>query len=131
MRDFDLARRERAAKRTPVQFQLGGEHFTLLPTVPLGAAFDLHDAPEPDPTDADSVRPLVAFIEQALVDEDQPKWQALMRRRTDAIDPEAILETALFLVEAYTARPTVPSIGSSGGRARTGRPSKKPGRKAS
>lgn len=130
MRDFDLARRERAAKRNPVQFRLGGERFTLLPIVPLGAGFDLEDAPEPDADRPNAVRALSTFIRECLISEDQPRWDALLRRRDDPIDPEAILEVGVHVTEAYTGRPTGPSTGSSGGRARTGRTSKARGPKA-
>ena len=129
MRDFDLARRERAAKRRPVTFTLGGERFTLLPIVPLGAAFDLEDAPEPDVDQPNAIRALARMVRECLIDDDQPRWDALLRRRDDPIDPEAILEVGVEVTEAYAGRPTKPSTGSSGGRARTGRPSKPRGPK--
>lgn len=129
-RDFDLARRERAAKRTPVEFLLGGERFTLMPTVPLGAAFDLHDAPEPEDDQATAVRAICGFIAQSIVPADVERWEQLLKRRDDPIDPEAIVEVGTFITEHYTGRPTVPSSGSSGGRHTSGPTSKKRGRKA-
>lgn len=131
VRDFDLARRERASKRNPVQFKLGGERFTLLPIVPLGAAFDLEDAPEPDADKDNAVRILSQVIRDCLIDADQPRWDALLRRRDDAIDPESIIEVGIDITEAYSGRPTKPSSGSSAGRARNGSTSKPRGRKAS
>lgn len=128
-RDFDLARRERAAKRTPVQFLLGGERFTLLPVIPIGAAFDLHDAPEPDTDEPSAVRAVARFITEALVPGDVERFEEVLRSREEPIDPEAILEVGTFIAEHYAGRPTVPSSGSSGGRHTSGATSKRPGRK--
>lgn len=133
-RDFDLARRERAAKRSPVQFTLGGERFTLLAVIPIGAGFDLIDAPEPNPGDSmesAATRALCSFIRGVLVDGDQDRWDAVLHSTADPVDPEAILEVATYITEVYTGRPTVPSTDSSGGRPASGGSSRKPGRKAS
>ncbi|MGK2948986.1 MAG: hypothetical protein ACSLFP_10455 [Acidimicrobiales bacterium] len=132
--DYELARRERNAKREPNQVVMGGEQFTLLPTIPISAGFDLADAPEPkagDTMEAEAIRALCSFIRLALVDEDQPRFDALLERRTDAIDGADVIYYGSLIAEVYAGRPTVPSSGSSGGRHTRGATSKKPGRKAS
>lgn len=130
--DYELARRERNAKREPMQVVMGGERFTLLPTIPLSAGFDLVDAPEPTQTDgleSEAIRAICTFIRLALIDEDQPRWDALLARRKDAIEAPDVLMYGALISEVYTGRPTVPSSGSSGGRRRTGRTSKPRGQK--
>lgn len=132
--DYELARRERNAKREPNQVVMGGEEFTLLPTIPISAGFDLVDAPEPDrdpSMESEAIRALCSFIRLALVDEDQPRFDALLARRQDAVDGADIVAYGEMLTAVYTGRPTVPPSGSSGGRRRSGQTSKPRGRKAS
>lgn len=132
--DYELARRERNAKREPNQVVMGGEKFTLLPTIPISAGFDLYDAPEPvegDDLQAESIRAIARFIRLALIDADQERFDALLARRDDPIDGADVLAYGGLISAVYSGRPTVPSIGSSGGRRKTGAPSKQRGRKAS
>lgn len=132
--DYELARRERNAKREPNKVVMGGEEFTLLPTIPIATAFDLVDAPEPDgdnpSMESAAIRALCTFIRLALVDEDQPRWNALLARREDAIDGVDIIAYGGMITAVYTGRPTVPSSGSSGGRQPRGATSRPRGRKA-
>lgn len=130
IRDVELARRERAARRTPTQFDFGGERFTLLPVVPIGLGFDLEDAPEPEVDKQGAARALAHMIREALIDEDQPRFDAVLRNRADPIDPEAIIDLGIRVAEVYAGFPTGPPAGSSGGRGRTGASSKKRGPKA-
>lgn len=130
--DYELARRERNAKREPNTIVMGGEQFTLLPTIPISAGFDLVDAPEPsaDPDmQSEAIRALCTFIRLVLVDDDQPRFDALLARREDAIDGADIVAYGQMLAEVYSGRPTVPSSGSSGGRRSSGRTSKPRGQK--
>lgn len=130
--DYELARRERNAKREPQQVVMGGERFSLLPTIPLSAGFDLVDAPEPEPgaqLESAAVRAICTFIRLALVDADQERFDALLARREDAVDAIDVMAYGALIAEVYTGRPTGPSTGSTGGRKRTGRTSKPRGRK--
>lgn len=130
--DYELARRERNAKREPNRVVMGGEEFTLLPSIPISAGFDLVDAPEPgdhDSIESEAIRALCTFIRLALVDEDQPRWDALLARREDAIDGADVIAYGEMLVGVYAGRPTVPSSGSTGGRRTSGGPSKRRGPK--
>ena len=132
--DYELARRERNAKREPNRVVMGGEEFTLLPTIPISAGFDLVDAPEPgaNPTmESEAIRALCQFIRLALVDDDQPRFDALLARREDAIDGADVVAYGEMLTAVYSGRPTGPPSGSSGGRLRSGGASKPRGRKAS
>src|SRR5688572_23639137 len=102
--DYELARRERNAKREPVQVEMGGELFTLLPTIPIAAAFDLADAPEPkegDTLEAEGIRALCSMIRLSVIDDDQPRWDALLARREDAVDGADILYWGTLIAEAY------------------------------
>lgn len=131
--EYELARRERNAAREPIQVVMGGETFTLLPTIPISSAFDLRDAPEPKPGDtmeADAIRALAGFIRLALVDEDQPRWDALLARRVDAVDGADVLAWGTMIAGVYSPVPSGPPSDSSGGRRKIGDPLRKPGRKA-
>lgn len=130
IRDVELARRERAASREPTTIELGGEQFTLLPVIPMGASFELMDAPEPEVAEAAAARAIARFIREAVVDDDQPRWDQLLARREDAIDAPAIIHMGALVAEAYLGPPSKPSAGSSGGRRATGPSSRKRGRKA-
>lgn len=130
--DYELARRERNAKREPNRIVMGGEEFTLLPVIPIAASFDLAAAPEPLPgasVDSEAVRAISTFIRLALVDEDQARFDALLARRDDPVESADVVAWGAVLAEVYTGRPTEPSTGSSGGRRRTGRTSKQRGPK--
>lgn len=130
--DYELARRERNAKREPNKVVMGGEIFTLLPTIPLSTGFDLVDAPEPtaaDTMESAAIRALCGFIRLALIDEDQARFDALLARREDAVEAPDILQYGAMLSEVYAGRPTVPSAGSTGGRRRSGPTSKQRGQK--
>lgn len=120
MWDFDAARRERQGhqpKPDPVRFLLGGETFTLLDAIPLGATLDLHDAPEPSPSTLnEAVVALVRFIDRVLIDEDRERFKELLRRRNDPIDGWDIIELGDRIARHFTNRPTVPSSDSSAGR---------------
>lgn len=120
MWDFDAARRERQAhtpRPEPVRFLLGGETFTLLDAIPLGATLDLHDAPEPTPeTLNEAVVALVRFVDRVLVDEDRERFKELLRRRNDPIDGWDIIELGDRIARHFANRPTVPSSDSSAGR---------------
>jgi hypothetical protein len=131
--DYELARRERNAKREPNRVVMGGEEFTLLPTIPISAGFDLIDAPEPGKDasmESEAIRALCSFIRLALVDEDQPRWDALLARRDDAIDGTDVIAYGEMLTAVYTGGPTKPSGGSTAGRRRSGQTSKPRGPKA-
>lgn len=132
--DYELARRERNAKVEPNRIVMGGEEFTLLPVIPLSTGFDLADAPEPkegDNIDAEAIRAIRTFLRLCLVDEDQPRFDALLARRTDAIGPLDLVYYGSLVAEVYLGRPTAPSTGSTDGRRRSGQTSKRRGRKAS
>lgn len=120
-RDFDAARAERLRERDPIRFTLGGETFTCVPAVPIGASFDLADAPEPDRvTDLSVSRSLAAFIENTLVDGDVDRFRAALRSKAEPVNGADLYEVVTWLAGEYAARPTSPSTGSSGGRATTG-----------
>lgn len=103
-RDFDAARRERDRTREPLTFTLGGQAFTCLAAPTVGDALDLADAPEhPHPG---AIPALVTFIEHLLAsDDDRARFQALLRRREDPIDHEAIIDVGAWLADQYVALP--------------------------
>lgn len=112
--DFDAARRERARRRTPLTFTLGGEDFTCLAAPLVGDALDLAAAPEWGEKGA--VEALVGFIDALLAtDDDRQRFQALLRRRDDPIDNEAIFDVGVYLAEQFSTGPFGPPTGSSSG----------------
>lgn len=126
--EVELARRERASRRTPVTFDFGGQTFTLLPVVPIGLGFDLMDAPEPEADKAEAAKAIARFIREAICDADQERWDAVLRNRSDPIDPESLIDLGARVVEVYAGFPTGPSAGSSGGRRSTGATTKPRGK---
>lgn len=108
--DFDAARAERARAREPFGFTLGGESFECI-TVPIFG--DELDALTQDETLGASV---VNTIKRNLIDDDsRTRFDALIRRRDDPIDTEALIEVRNWMSEQYVGRPTERSNGSSGG----------------
>jgi hypothetical protein len=126
--EVELARRERASRRTPVTFDFGGQTFTLLPVVPIGLGFDLMDAPEPEDNEAGAARAIARFVREALIEEDQPRFDEVLRNRSDPIDPEAIIDLGARVAEVYAGFPIEPSVGSVDGRRNGGRNTRPAGR---
>jgi hypothetical protein len=126
LHEVEAARRERAARRTPRTFPFGGQTFTLLPVVPIGLGFDLMDAPEPADDEAGAARALAWFIRECLAsEEEQARWDAVLRDRTDPIDPQAIIELGACVAEVYAAPfASEPSAASAGGRPTSGKGSR-------
>lgn len=124
--DFDAARKERLRERDPISFRLGGQTFTCLPVIPVGAVLDLEAAPEIDDDEARAAKELARFIDNTLVEADRERFQQLLRNRAEPIDGTALFQVAVFLAGEYTARPTSPSTGSSGGRGTDGATSSSP-----
>lgn len=118
--DFDAARAERRRERDPLAFVLGGEHFTCLPVIPVGAGLDLADAPERSDQTGAHVRGLIAFIKNTLVDDDLDRFDKVLRAKTDPVGADDLFDVAVALSQEYTGRPTSPSTDSSGGRDSTG-----------
>jgi hypothetical protein len=119
--DFDAARRERIRRRTPIEFTLGGETFSVLPVIPVGIGFDLVDAPDFAVDGVGASRAFANFIEQCLPDADVDRFRKVLRSKAEPVDPDALLELMEWLTAEYTARPTGPSNGSSAGRNTDGR----------
>lgn len=126
--EVELARRERASRRTPVTFDFGGQTFTLLPVVPIGLGFDLMDAPEPEDNKDEAARAIARFVRESLIDDDQERFDAVLRNRADPVDPEALIHLGAVVTEVYTGFPSGPPADSSGGRRSTGRATKPRGK---
>lgn len=122
-RDFDAARAERLRQRDPIRFVLGGETFTCLPVIPVGAGLDLADAGHHPMGTVGYTQALHRFIRSALVDDDLDRFEKVLTSKTDPVGPNDLQELAEWLAEEYTARPTSPSTDSSGGRQSSGDPS--------
>lgn len=118
--DLDAARRERNRNRQPVQFSIGDEVFTCIAVVPVGVAFDLAAAPELGDNRGAATYALITFVDQLLIEEDRARFADRIRRRDDPVDPEFILDLVARISQEYAARPTLPSSGSSSGRATDG-----------
>lgn len=116
-RDFDAARRERAAARQPLGFTLGGESFELVSTIPAGVVLDLV-------TGRGNMAAIYRqFLRGALRDDDGTderassleRWELACYRRDDPIDEDTVVEVVEWIAEAYTGRPTERSTGSPAG----------------
>ncbi len=108
-RDFDAEVAERARERDPIEFTLGGVRFTCRPVCPFGAALDLAAAPEITVDLAGAVAGLTSFLEQVVV-EDQAELVADAVRKVNA---DTAYSVVVWLSEAYSGRPTVPSSESA------------------
>lgn len=124
-RSFGAVRR--AAERKPITFDFGiygEERFVVVPDPSLGDTFDLHDAPEPTPTNLlETSRILARFIRRMLRPEDRPRFDAALYR-IPSTEVQIIIDCATFITEQVTGFPTQPPAGSSAGRPRTGSSSK-------
>lgn len=146
--DFDAARRERNRSRSPLTFTLGcpgktcpdstydrsarrwtctGAHaFTCLTHPTVADALDIAEAPEWEEDQQTALGALVHFIDHLLASEaDRERFKALLARREDPLDPEAIYDVGVYLAEQYQPVPFEPSTGSSSGPRTGGRKSKK------
>lgn len=147
--DFDGARRERNRRHEPLTFTLGcgkacpdrhydrsrrrydctGAHlFTCLAHPLVADALDLANAPERDEDEKGAVAALVRFIDRLLgSDDDRERFAALLARREDPIDNDAIFDVAVWLAEQYVTAPFGQPTGSSPGPRSGGASSKKKG----
>lgn len=108
-RDFDAEVAERARERDPIEFTLGGVHFTCRPTCPFGAALDLAAAPEIIVDLAGAVAGIVAFLSQVVVEDQADLVDGAVRK----VNADVAYGVVRWLSEAYAGRPTVPSSGSA------------------
>lgn len=114
--------------REPITFRFGifDEHeFTVVPDPTLGDLFDLHDAPEPTPTnEMETVRVLARFIRRMLIPEDRKRFdEALYRIPSTRAD--VIIAAAEWITSQVAPFPAAPSRSSSERRRSTGTTSKK------
>lgn len=119
--DFDAARRERAAKRDPVRFRLGGKTFTCKPVMPFAWLMDVVANDSGKLTLKERYDNSVAFLVEVLATEaDRKRLHEVLRDGDDPIGEDDIYDAVSQLVGVYAARPTSPSNGSSAGRRRNG-----------
>lgn len=129
-RDFDAARSERLREKgeSPVTFVLGGQRFHAVVEPALGDALALADAPEPGQNHAAALRAILAFIRALVVPEDRARWDRMIRRQRTrrwsrgrpVVSSEEVFELGAWLAMQFTARPTRPPAGPSGGRRPSG-----------
>ena len=114
-------------EREPITFDFGTygeETFTLVPDPTLGDTFDLHDAPEPNPTnELESVRILARFIRRMLSVDDRKRFDAALYR-IPASQSYLIMECGEWIMAQLVPFPAPPPRISSGGRRSTGTTSK-------
>lgn len=99
-RDFDAAAREAVGE--PLTFTLGGEVFTCAPT--LAALPMLKLAKSADKGGAEGVAAFYDFLTAMLVQDDVPRFEAMMQR--ERIGMEQLSELVAWVVEEATGRPT-------------------------
>lgn len=125
-RSFGAVRR--AAEREPITFDFGRygeETFAVVPDPSLGDTFELHDAPEPTPTNMlETSRILARFIRRMLSPEDRPRFDAALYR-IPSTEVQIIIDCAAYITEQVSGFPTRPPTDSSAGRRRTGSSSKR------
>lgn len=116
-----------APPREPITFDFGlygEERFTVVPEPSLGDCFDLHDAPEPTPTNMlESARILARFIRRMIAPEDQARYDQALHRIPSS-ECHVIVEAAAWIAEQVAGFPTTPSSGSPAGRQPTRNSSK-------
>lgn len=117
-RSFDVAR----VDRDPVTFDLAGQSFTCRPTLAAGALLNLGAATD-DRIGARSSRALIGFMTSALIEEDVPRFLALIEDPDVAIPIDTLGEVVEWLAEELVGFPTLPPSGSPGGRSTNGRTS--------
>lgn len=108
-RDFDAEVAERARERDPIEFTLGGVRFTGRPICPFGAALDLAAAPDLHTDMAGAVSGLISFLQQTVVEDQAELVEGAVRK----VNADTAYSVVVWLSEAYSGRPTVPSSDSA------------------
>lgn len=125
-RDFDAERRERERLTEPLTFTFGGQDFTCLPLVEVGAVMALAEAPEVDDDEAAGVAAILHFVGHLVAPEDRDRWRwasgqpvpgrgwwlRLRYGRRERLDPQAVVDLGGWLAEQYAGRPFVLSTDS-------------------
>lgn len=120
-RSFGAVRR--ATQREAITFDFGvygEETFTVIPDPSLGDCIELHDAPEPTPTNMlETARLLARFIRRMLAPEDRARFDAALFR-IPSTELAIVVKCASWIAEQVSGFPTQPPEVSSSGRPRTG-----------
>lgn len=124
-RSFGAVRRATQREAITFDFGLYGEEtFTVIPDPSLGDCIELHDAPEPTPTNMlESARLLARFIRRMLSPDDRARFDAALFRIPSS-ELSIVVECASWIAEQVSGFPTRPPGVSSSGRHRTGTSSK-------
>lgn len=92
------------------------EDFQCLPTMPPASVTEY--AVIAARTARWPVASIVIFIQAALIEEDEARFERLLRNKRVSIHSSYLLQIANFLSEEYAKRPTEPSTSSRRGRRR-------------
>lgn len=96
------------ADADPIQFALGDELFTCLPSAPAVAVHALVSYPSP-------IRGTFAFIRGVLVADDEDRFDAYLARKDVLVDEDTLMDVLRYLSSEYGARPTRRSSSSQDG----------------
>lgn len=123
-RDFTIVQYENP---DPPSFSLSPEptddkqpeshHFDCLPIPPGGAIADLFLAFQGSITV--KTAGCVQFIMGCLTDEDAERFNEVIHDKKSVVRTDKLSEIAMWLVETYTLRPSMPSSGSANGSQQT------------
>lgn len=114
-KNFDEKRAARAAFQDR-DFILGGEQFTIRASVRPEALikYESLDASDDIATTLATIDGLIiAFLEPGPGGDAHNRYKAVREREDDPISVEDLQELVEWMMEVYTARPTVPPGGSS------------------
>lgn len=99
--DFDAARREKLDAREPIEFTIGGEHFTARPGIPFAVIRD-HVRDDRQLTEIDAYHLAVDFVRYCLSDADHARFDAALTNPDEPVETAAVYGLVAFLVGAYT-----------------------------
>lgn len=97
--------------------------FKCVPTMPAGVLIELGEQPD------DTSNPLARvanFFRSVLIDSDVARFNELLTSKTYQVPFETLTDVMEWLIEEYTARPTMPPSSSEAGRSTTGNGSTAP-----
>jgi hypothetical protein len=90
----------------PAFIEVRGQKFRLIPKLPAMTMLDLAMAGDPAATDMERLRAVRSFIDIAVVPEQAPAFQRLLRSTDDPIGMDELMKVIEKAVELLTGRPT-------------------------
>lgn len=107
----EVRTRDFSRKVSALDFTADGDRFDAIPGVPPSTLQELLEISKSDLQE--NVQAILKFYEIVLLPESYTTFAERFASKTNPIDVFQCIEIMTWLLEQYTARPTMPSVGSS------------------